>query len=473
MRSRQEQVQAHRFITRRIISGLLTGEPETNDLPMRRFGMALFGSIMVAVIVFAIVGVIGLVNPGGGKPTSGELIIMRETGARYVLIDNTLHPVLNWTSALLFAGAEAPPNRQMSRDSLSAYSVGEPIGIPGAPDPPPDRASLLRLPWSVCSLPPPNSGAGATTTMLFVGREPAGGQPIGADAALLVTTPEDASGPAATYVVFGDHRYEVSDETALTALELAAVTPVTVGKALLNSISSGPELKQPEIPRKGQTSDRQVGGNDGKNGKVYRNGQTRYVLTDDGLVAIGAVSAKLLLADDPKEIEISAVDAAAALVRGATVEPKGFPRALPEIPTTQAADPMLCAVHNGSEEGGVTAQVHRYPGGPGALPDGGSPAGGAGPDGVGVADRVIVPSGKGALVRVEPAPGVQSDTTIYLITDQGYKFPLRSEGSVNAVVSLGYSGVEPLPVPSALLALVPNGPLLDPTAARNFVRPSG
>ncbi|REF96128.1 type VII secretion protein EccB [Asanoa ferruginea] len=472
MRSRQEQVQAHRFITRRIISGLLTGEPETNDLPMRRFGLALFGSIMVAAIVFAIVGVIGLINPGGGKPTTGELIIMRETGARYVLVENTLHPVLNWTSALLYSGAEAPASRQMSRDSLSAYSVGEPIGIPGAPDPPPDRASLLRLPWSVCSLPPPNNSAGATKTMVFVGREPAGGEPVGADAALLVTTPEDASGPAATYVVFGDRRYEINDETALTALELAAVTPVTVGKALLNGITSGPPLKQPPIPDKGQTSDKRVGGEEGKNGKVYKNGQQRYVLTNGGLVTIGSVSAKLLLADDPKEIEISAADAAEALIRNTTVEPKGFPHDLPEIPATQAADPMLCAVHNGSD-GDVSAQVHRYPGGPGPLPDGGSPAGGAGPDGVGVADRVIVPSGKGALVRVEPAPGVQSDTTVYLITDQGYKFPLRSEGQADAVVALGYGGVEPLPVPSNLLALVPNGPLLDPVAARNFVRPSG
>ncbi|MEV4624538.1 type VII secretion protein EccB [Asanoa sp. NPDC049573] len=472
MRSRQEQVQAHRFITRRIISGLLTGEPETNDLPMRRFGLALFGSIMVAAIVFAIVGVIGLVNPGGGKPESGELIIMRETGARYVLVDNTLHPVLNWTSALLFAGGGAPASRQMSRDSLAAYAVGEPIGIPGAPDPPPDRASLLRLPWSVCSLPPANDAAGATTTMVFVGQEPAGGSPLGNDAALLVTTRQDASGPGATYVVFGDHRYQINDETALTALELAAITPVTVGKALLNGITSGPPLAQPPIPRKGQTSERKVGGESGKNGQVYRNGQQRYVLTNDGLVAIGSVSAKLLLADDPTEIEISAADAADALQLGVTIEPKGFPRDLPAIPATQAAGAMLCAVHNGSEEGGVTAQVHRYPAAPAALPAGGAPAGGAGPDGVGTADRVIVPSGKGALVRVEPAPGVQADTTTYLITDQGYKFPLRNEGTAKTADALGYSGVDPLPVPSSLLALVPNGPLLDPVAAQNFVRPA-
>ncbi len=90
-----------------------------------------------------------------------------------------------------------------------------------------------------------------------------------------------------------------------------------------------------------------------------------------------------------------------------------------------------------------------------------------------MADRVIVASGKGALVRVEPAPGVRADTTTYLVTDLGYKYPLRTDGQVNAMVALGYSGVDPLPVPSTLLALLPNGPVLDPTAAQNFVRPVG
>ncbi|MEV0713277.1 type VII secretion protein EccB [Asanoa sp. NPDC050611] len=467
MRSRQEQVQAHRFITRRIVSGLLTGEPETNELPMRRFGLALFGSVMVAAIVFAIIGVIGLVNPGGGKPATGELIIMRETGARYVLVDETLHPVLNWSSALLFAGTEKPAIRQMSRDSLGAYAVGEPIGIPGAPDPPPDRGALVRLPWSVCSTPP--QGTGGPSTTVFVGREPSRGEALGTRRAVLVSTPADASGPGATYVVYDDHRYRVVDEVTLTALELAAVEPVIVGKALLNGIAGGPDLRQPPIDGAGDISSRPIGGDRGEIGKVYRAGQQRYVLTREGLVTIGDVSARLLLADDPREIQISAAEAAAALVRGASIEPKGFPARLPAIQPAQAADPMLCAVHEGAD----TPRVRHYSALADGLPNGAGSVGGPGADGVGTADRVIVASGKGALVRVEPAPGVQADTTTYLVTDQGYKYPLRNEGQVNAAAAMGYGGVDPLPVPSSLLALVPTGPVLDPAAAQRFARPVG
>ena len=57
------RLQAYRFVTRRIVSALLSGEPETTERPMRRFGLAVFGSAMVAAIVFAGVGVVGFLFP--------------------------------------------------------------------------------------------------------------------------------------------------------------------------------------------------------------------------------------------------------------------------------------------------------------------------------------------------------------------------------------------------------------------------
>ena len=51
MRTRRDQVQAYRFVTRRIVSALLSGDPETNELPMRRLGMAVFGSVIAAAVV--------------------------------------------------------------------------------------------------------------------------------------------------------------------------------------------------------------------------------------------------------------------------------------------------------------------------------------------------------------------------------------------------------------------------------------
>lgn len=89
MRTRREQVQAYRFTTRRIVSAMLSGEPETTDLPMRRLGYAVFASVMVAAIVFAGVGIYGLLNPGGRRPAENALIIERETGARYLYLQES------------------------------------------------------------------------------------------------------------------------------------------------------------------------------------------------------------------------------------------------------------------------------------------------------------------------------------------------------------------------------------------------
>ena len=50
-----------------MVSALLSGDPENQDLPMRRLGMAIFGSAMLAVIIFAVVAVYGVYNPGGGS----------------------------------------------------------------------------------------------------------------------------------------------------------------------------------------------------------------------------------------------------------------------------------------------------------------------------------------------------------------------------------------------------------------------
>ena len=66
MQSRREQLQAYRFLTRRIVGGLVLGEPETNERPMRRFGLAVTFGVLLAAVIFAGAGIYSLVRPGGG-----------------------------------------------------------------------------------------------------------------------------------------------------------------------------------------------------------------------------------------------------------------------------------------------------------------------------------------------------------------------------------------------------------------------
>ncbi len=75
--------------------------------------------------------------------------------------------------------------------------------------------------------------------------------------------------------------------------------------------------------------------------------------------------------------------------------------------------------------------------------------------------RAVVRPGGGVLVRALSAPGVGGGT-VYLLTDTGRKYALSTPAVAD---SLGYAGVVPVPVPTTLLALVADGPALDPAAA--------
>jgi hypothetical protein len=88
------------------------------------------------------------------------------------------------------------------------------------------------------------------------------------------------------------------------------------------------------------------------------------------------------------------------------------------------------------------------------------------------ADRVAVPGGHGALLRTAPAPGSAAPGTIYLLTDQGIKYPLPAESTDRVQAALGYRGVRPTPVPAAVLALIPTGAALDPVAATVLAPPA-
>jgi hypothetical protein len=78
-----------------------------------------------------------------------------------------------------------------------------------------------------------------------------------------------------------------------------------------------------------------------------------------------------------------------------------------------------------------------------------------------------VPAGGGAVVQAMPAPGA-SGGTLYVVTDEGVKFPLPDAGVLSA---LGLGGLTPAKLPSALLDLLRTGPTLDPKAATATVAP--
>jgi type VII secretion protein EccB len=414
---------------------------------------------MVAAIVLAIVGIIGFLNPGGRRPAENTLLIERETGAQYLYLQGKLHPVLNYTSARLILGQPNPPVVTMSARSLLDVPRGRAVGIANAPDTLPSRNSLLGLPWSVCSAPRSPTSV-QIATHVFAGRIPPGGAVL-EERGLLVS-----AGPAGTFLLWHDHRLLLRGNTAVTALEWAGIQPMAVGEAFLNAVPAGPDLVAVTVPGAGNTSPRQVDGKQARIGQLFRAGSQHYVMLAGGLSPIGEVMSRLMGAGGGSVTEISTQEAGRVLT-DTRVEPEGFPGAIPQV-RVDGRPAMACAAYRGPGERAqpqitveTYAQVAAGVGVDEAAPVGGGP----GSDGVVTADRVTVPGGHAAVVSTlqELASGA-----IFLVTDQGVKFPVPRDKADQVLSSLGYGGIRPVAVPASILALVPTAPALDPDVATRF-----
>jgi len=442
---------------------VLSGEPETNELPMRRFALAVFGSAALAGLVFAGFAVYGLLRPAGRQPVANSIIVERETGAKYIFIEGLLHPVLNWTSARLILAQPKPPVRTMAQSSLRDVPRGRPVGIPDAPDALPGRDGLVGAPVSVCSAPRSATSVDPASHVL-VGRAPAGGTPLGPAEGLLVST---GDGGAARYLLWRSHRLRVRDNATLAALGWAAVRPARVGVAFLNAVPPGPDLAPPELPDAGEPARVPVGGDAAEVGDMFRAADKFYVMLRDGLAPVGDVTARLSVAGGAPVTEITAREAGQVLVKTAA-EPPGFPADVPAARGAGDGAAMACAVYRAEGGAEQPAAVETFAGVDpdfALSPERAAPAR-PGADGVLTADRVTLPGGHAALVSAANAPGA-----VYLVTDQGLKHPLPAADADKVRASLGYEGVRPVAVPSIVLALVPTAAALDPDAATQLAPP--
>jgi type VII secretion protein EccB len=479
MMNRRDQAQAYRFLTRRLSSALVRDAPDAPDAPMRKIGIASFSSVMVALLAVAVFGVIGLLHPGGATSWKNgqSLILEKETGTRYIYTGGELHPVLNYASARLALGQPALTIVSVSRASLRGTPRGLAIGIAGAPDDLPTPATLVAGPWSVCSLPSVDqAGAVHPYVRVSVGAVPGGGVLTGAHG-LLVTGLDGTM-----YLVWNDHRLRVpGGASTLTALSYSSVMPLLVGDAWLSALPQGPDLAPPPVPGIGGPGPA-VGGGPSQVGQVFvaagsGTGGTGpaqyYVAMRGGLAPITLTQADLLLGDPatrplypagrPAAIRVTAAEvAAAALVP--TLGPAALPARPPVLLDTGNGQLAACEVY--AAGGDAPPAIRTFPISASAVPQAsaGTPADALG---AAVADQVRMPPGRGAVVQAADAPGVTGGT-LYLVTDQGMKYPLTDSG---LLAPLGLSGVTPARVASVVLQLLRTGPTLNQHAATLTVSP--
>ncbi|GIL31649.1 type VII secretion protein EccB [Actinocatenispora comari] len=464
MRSRREQIRAYRFVTRRIVSALLGGDPEAADPPLRRVGLTTFASVMVGALVLAGFGVYGLVRPGGNTSwRNGDvLIVEKETGTRFVYRSGRLHPVLNYASARLVLDTAAPTTMTVSASSLAGVARGRPVGIADAPDALPAAGSLHALPWSVCSAKVADDTSGEPRVTVAVHRD-FGGIDLGELGVIVTATGEK---PA---LLWHGHRLRIPNRESLASLGWTGEQKVAVAPAFLNAVPAGPDLVAPTIDHFGKPGPT-VGAGSDPIGTVYRltsaaRADQYFVLLDDGLAQVSQPIEELLLGKQnlTSAEQLSPADYKNAPVSKQDLSSPGLPDHQPVLATKDNRQVAALCVSRGAHR---RTGIQSYPTAPDALTRTSQEAAGGVDDQGGLtADAVLVPGGGGALVAPTAAPGVRTGTT-YVVTDQGIRYAVPDG---KARTALGYGDVTPVQLPENLIELVPAGPVLDEKKANEFV----
>jgi type VII secretion-associated serine protease mycosin/type VII secretion protein EccB len=433
MATKKDLIEAQGFSRRRLLTAFTSGAPGGTELePAKPLRAVVAGVALAAIVVLA--GVFyGLVRPG--LPSGWEnnaLILVSDTGARYVSQDGTLHPVLNTASARLLMPAGEYRVITTDRDAIAGIPVAGTVGILGAPDDLPAPDDLAADGWTACAV---DDG-----TALSIG-----GLPLAAAAAggAVVVRGDDR------FVVAGGVRYAVDAAAAapvLRAAGLDATTETEVDGRWLNLFAPGAELAPLVVPGAGDT----IAGSPYPAGTaVHPEGspeEERYLITADGeLARLTPLAYQLYLLGSGAELG-AAIDVAPAELAGlptATERAGGadWPtEPLAPLPSGQTPCALL-----GHDDAGVERTVLAGADASAELP----PTG----------DAVHVAVDSGALVRTGAAGGL-----VHLVDATGTSFAVPG-ADPDILGRLGYSADDVTAVSTAWLQFLPAGPELTVEAA--------
>ncbi|MDQ3764172.1 MAG: type VII secretion protein EccB [Actinomycetota bacterium] len=470
------QVQAYRFVLRRIESALVRKDAVMLHEPMRHHLRATAVGLILGVLGLTTFFVVGQFRPAS-ELRANEIVIGRPSQAVFVVQDNPrrLIPVVNLTSARLLLAAilpssKAPEAKTVEDSALAGISRAQTTGISGAP-PLPVPENLVRGVWSVCDtakvraeLPNAESRPELSTTVLIQERAPAG-RPLSDDQALLVA--EENSGT--TYLVWNGSRGRVDfrDPAVRTLYRLGNVVPRKVSSGLLNAIPEGHPLTLPAIPT-GRPFPQLPGVQVGDVVRVKGVQDSFFLLLPQGVQPVEPAVADLIRYHHSTSTDFTSVTPEAiARVPDAPVASQldfaGFPARVPRVLKTTEA-PVACLTWQGPDQAPmiITSSDERLP-----LGDGENPVQLPRAATDRTADFAFLQPTKGSLVR-GMVPGQRPDTgAIWLVTDQGFRFGVPS---IEVARALGLGEVT-RPAPESILNLLPIGPTLDPQRALELYNP--
>jgi type VII secretion protein EccB len=454
MQTKRDQLQAYTFVVGRVKAAVLRANPDGASIPFRRSTSSTIVGVLVTLLVSGISLVIGLLFPGSNTSwrQGTDVVLAEESGARYVLLQGVLHPVLNYTSAKLVLGKDAGVV-SVSAASLEGAPRGVPIGIPGAPDAIPEPDQLLTGAPMSCSRP---AVGGDRPRLLVAAGIDVPVRPT--DAAVLVRGPEGDE-----HVVWQGQRFRVADRSVPQAMGLTGRAR-EVPQFWLNTLLPRADLRPPEIPGLGERSVAVPGLGALRVGQVVAvdgvDGERRFLVAlSDGLAPVTQFAAALIVGD-PRASETGST-AAMRTVSASTVAalpqaelagvPGSWPLAVPPVDGAVDED-VLCTVLPSGSAADDPPDLLAAPADELAAVVGPLPAD---------RDLILMRPGAGLLAQASAVPGATSGA-LYFVSDLGVRHAIPSAQAADA---LGLSPALAVGVSAELLAGIPEGPALDPVAA--------
>ena len=468
------QVQAYRFVLRRMESALVRKDAVMLHEPMRHHLRATAVGLILGVLGLAAFFVVGKFSPTS-QISNNEIVIGSPSEAVFVVQDNPrrLIPVLNLTSARLLLAAISPSQgaseaKRVADSALADIGRAPSTGLPGAP-PLPAPENLIRGVWSVCDTAtvrqdlPNDAGSQLSTTVLIREGQPPGRR-LGDDQALLVAE----QSTAATYFVWRGQRRQVDlRDPAVRFYRLGNVVPRKTSTGLLNAIPEGRPLTLPIIPS-GRPLPQLPGVQVGDVVRVKGVRDSFFLVLPQGVQPVEPAAADLIrfgrsTSADFANVTPEAISRVPEAPLASQLDLAGFPAQVPQILKTSET-PIACLTWQGPDQDPVISisPEERL-----ALDDGGRPVEVPPAASGQTADSVFLKPTKGALVR-GVVPGQRLDTgAIWLVTDQGLRYGLPT---IEVARALGLGEIT-TPAPESILGLLPIGPTLDPQRALELFNP--
>ncbi|AYF97735.1 type VII secretion protein EccB [Protaetiibacter intestinalis] len=434
MATKKDLQEAVGFSRRRLLTAFTSGAPGGKELEPAKPLRAVIAGIGIAAAVVVAGLFYGFLRPGlpeGWQQNS--LIVLKDTGGRFVAVDGTLYPVINTASARLLIESSEFRLVMTDQATISGVPVGPTIGIVGAPDDLPAVGSLQGDGWTACPA-PDGTAVGIAASPLAEA----------SDGGVVVELNDE------DYVVAGDRRFAVpasARDAVLRAVGLDEARPLPVDGRWLNLFAPGDELAPLDVPDAGD----EVPGTSLIVGQVVHPDGTpddrRFLVTSDGRLApLGELAYQLYL-----------LGAGAVLGPAVSVSPAQL-AALPTADAPAGGDwpsgtlaPLegtACALLQHDDTGDPTTVLAAAAAAPAVALD---------------ADGVRLQPSTGALVR---GGGVGSDSqgVVTIVDATGTAFPVPGADE-EVLARLGYLPEHVSRVTDRWLQFLPSGPELTVAAA--------